>query len=105
VPSHRSSTSTRYVPVDLLPCRIVAWTEKKGARYYLAVATENGPGGLWIDLANNMGDVERLSSRLSTIPFGPVMALLKTVVLPLSITPMDCPVGRVSAVGGVGSVE
>jgi gluconolactonase len=33
---------------------IVAWTEKSGARSYLAVATKEGPGGLWIDDADNI---------------------------------------------------
>jgi sugar lactone lactonase YvrE len=33
---------------------IVAWTEKSGARSYLAVATKEGPGGLWVDNADNI---------------------------------------------------
>jgi sugar lactone lactonase YvrE len=33
---------------------IVAWTEKSGARSYLPVATKEGPGGLWIDDADNI---------------------------------------------------
>jgi sugar lactone lactonase YvrE len=33
---------------------IIAWTEKSGARSYLAVATKEGPGGLWIDDADNI---------------------------------------------------
>jgi gluconolactonase len=33
---------------------IVAWSEKEGPRQYLAVATKEGPGGLWIDDADNI---------------------------------------------------
>jgi len=33
---------------------IVAWTEKSGARSYLPVATKEGPGGLWVDDADNI---------------------------------------------------
>jgi gluconolactonase len=33
---------------------IVRWNEKEGAQRYLAVATKAGPGGLWIDSANNI---------------------------------------------------
>lgn len=33
---------------------IVSWTEKKGFQQYLAVATGAGPGGLWIDNADNI---------------------------------------------------
>ena len=33
---------------------IVAWTEESGASEYVAVATEAGPGGLWIDDADNI---------------------------------------------------
>ena len=33
---------------------IVSWTEETGASEYVAVATEAGPGGLWIDNADNI---------------------------------------------------
>jgi len=33
---------------------IAAWSEKEGARQYLAVATKEGPGGLWIDDSDNI---------------------------------------------------
>jgi gluconolactonase len=33
---------------------IVSWTEKDGFKQYLAVATGAGPGGLWIDDADNI---------------------------------------------------
>jgi gluconolactonase len=33
---------------------IVRWNEKEGAQRYLAVATKAGPGGLWIDPADNI---------------------------------------------------
>lgn len=33
---------------------IVRWNEKEGAQPYLAVATKAGPGGLWIDDADNI---------------------------------------------------
>jgi gluconolactonase len=33
---------------------IVRWNEKEGAQRYLAVATKAGPGGLWIDAADNI---------------------------------------------------
>lgn len=33
---------------------IVSWTAKGGAKPYLAVATKEGPGGLWIDDADNI---------------------------------------------------
>ncbi len=33
---------------------IVAWTEESGGGEYAAVATEAGPGGLWIDEADNI---------------------------------------------------
>ena len=33
---------------------IVAWTQESGASEYAAVATEAGPGGLWIDDADNI---------------------------------------------------
>ena len=33
---------------------IAAWSEREGARQYLAVATKEGPGGLWIDDSDNI---------------------------------------------------
>jgi sugar lactone lactonase YvrE len=33
---------------------IVEWTPRKGAQQYLAVATKEGPGGLWIDKDDNI---------------------------------------------------
>ncbi len=33
---------------------IVSWTPKEGARQYLAVATKEGPGGLWVDDHDNI---------------------------------------------------
>jgi gluconolactonase len=33
---------------------IVAWDQKNGARVYMAVATKQGPGGLWIDGKDNI---------------------------------------------------
>jgi gluconolactonase len=33
---------------------IAAWSEREGAREYLAVATKEGPGGLWIDDSDNI---------------------------------------------------
>jgi gluconolactonase len=33
---------------------IVAWTEREGARPYLVVAGKEGPGGLWVDNADNI---------------------------------------------------
>jgi len=33
---------------------IVSWTSKEGARQYLAVATKEGPGGLWVDDHDNI---------------------------------------------------
>ena len=33
---------------------IVSWTSKEGARQYLAVATQEGPGGLWVDNHDNI---------------------------------------------------
>jgi gluconolactonase len=33
---------------------IVSWNEKQGFKEYLAVATKEGPGGLWVDDADNI---------------------------------------------------
>lgn len=33
---------------------IVSWTQNDGAKPYLAIATKEGPGGLWIDDADNI---------------------------------------------------
>ncbi len=33
---------------------IVSWTKQEGAKQYLAVATKEGPGGLWIDDNDNI---------------------------------------------------
>ncbi len=33
---------------------IMSWTPKEGARQYLAVATKEGPGGLWVDDHDNI---------------------------------------------------
>ncbi len=33
---------------------IISWTEKGGAKQYLAVATKEGPGGLWVDDQDNI---------------------------------------------------
>lgn len=33
---------------------IISWTAKEGAKQYLAVATKEGPGGLWVDDKDNI---------------------------------------------------